>query len=209
MADQRQTLTIRYATSVDRERLTDFRICQFKTANEFLLLIPEMLSQQRGHIYIVEHEGEIVSTMQVEYCLSIETFQHLSGSLCLKNKPQENIFPLLYLSKAGTVKPLRNSGINSFLRLLTLRNAIQREEIKALTGIAFENAPRLHLLEKIGYRFTEISMSKDDYTMPLGKTYFLSLQRELFFQAIQKLEVETMELQQAFNIEIEVVKQTA
>lgn len=166
------TLTIRYATPADSERLTDFRISQFKTAKEFILLIPELLSRQSGHIYLVEQDGCIVSTMQVEKCISKDTFKYLSGSYFMYDEPNENLFPSFYLSKAGTIKDLRNSGINSYLRLLTLYSAIEDNSINSLTGVAFENAPRLNLLEKIGYDFIEIAMEKDDYTLPLGKTFF-------------------------------------
>jgi hypothetical protein len=59
-------LTIRFANEADNVKLTEFRVSQFKTAKEFELLNPALLSLQKGLIYIIEQDGIIISTMQVE-----------------------------------------------------------------------------------------------------------------------------------------------
>lgn len=200
MADKRQTLTIRYATSADSDRLTDFRISQFKTAKEFELAKPELLSKQSGFIFIVEEEGILVSTMQLNVVTHQDYFNNLSISgKQIADRLQSSHLPTIYLSKAATTKQLRNSGLNSYLRLISIKKAIS-SNINSLTGVAFEHAPRLHLLEKLGYKFSEIEMSSTDYVLPKGKSFFLLLEQKYFLMAKEKLEKEVIELEEQYII---------
>lgn len=200
MPTTKPTLTIRYATPADSDRLTDFRISQFKTAKEFELIIPELLSMQSGYIFLVEQNEFIVSTMQLNIVTNSDYFRRLSLSgEKIAEKITTSFLPSMYLSKAATIKELRNSGLNSYLRMLSLNNAILTK-INSLTGVAFENAPRLHLLEKLGYSFTEIEMASTDYVIPKGKSFFLQLASEFFFSATKILESEIAELKEQFTI---------
>jgi len=194
--DKRQTLIIRYATSADSDRLTDFRISQFKTAKEFELLSPNLLAQQRGHIFIAEQHQDIVSTMQVEFS-DFANFQNVCHA-SFDNDP--TLFDTLYLSKGATIKEHRNSGLNSLLRKYTLQAALKNPRVNTLTGVAYENAPRLHLLGRLGYIITETELLTKNFTKPLGKVLFLRLDRPNFLRAIDMLQEETQELREQFEI---------
>lgn len=190
-------IVIRLANSADSESLTNFRIQEFKTAKEFELLNPQLLSYQSGHIFIVESHKQIISTMQVEKCIS----QRIFGEKCSTNIPSGyNCFPTFYLSKGATSKQFRNLGLNSILRKITLEYAMDDETIKSLTGVAYENAPRLHLLQNLGYTFLEVDLNDKTYTRPNGKVFFLSLERESFKKAYNLLSREVEELSNQVRI---------
>lgn len=204
MATQRErsSLVIRMAEHQDNNSLFDFRVSQFSTAKQFKLVKPQMLSAITGYNYIVEHNDEIVATMQAERILEKRDFAHQSGTCFLTTEPAEDSFPTMYLSKAGTVSNFRSMGINSYMRLLILKEINRNTTIQSISGVGFENSPRLNLLRKLGYSFMEISISKDDYTRPMGKTYFMNLSRSSFAKAIRILERETSQLTQQFKIAV-------
>lgn len=199
MAQIKPTLTISFASIGDSDRLTEFRISQFKSAKEFELLDTTLLTKQRGNIFIIEKENEIISSMQIE---KSETRDNLI-SISNVNIPQQfNFLPTFYLSKGATLKEYRNTGLNSYLRLLTLKQALLDDKIQSLTGFAYENAPRLNLLKTIGYLFQPASFIDNSYTKPFGHLFFLSLDRAHFVNALELLEDEMKELQNEFTLKI-------
>ena len=197
MTDSKPKITIRYATPADSDRITEFRITQFKTAKEFELINPSLLALQRGHIYLIEQDDQIISTMQIETSTDKEHFQKISTAHI--PDPFDD-FDTAYLSKGATIKEYRNSGLNSYLRRLTLLNAINNASIESLTGFAYENAPRLNLLKDLGYEFIETKLLDQSFTIPKGKVFFLKLQRKNFSFAYEKLINETYNLDKQFEI---------
>ena len=194
------TIIIRQATIDDSDRLTYFRILEYKSSKEFELLNIAPLRQQYGFVYIAEYEGRIISTMQAEV---LGTKDELELK-CIEIIPTYFLdYPTVYLSKAATDEEFRTTGLNSYIRLLFLRMYVDNFNIQSFTGAAYENAPRLQLLSRLGYVFTEIlDRVKDDYIRPFGKVYFLSLCRNQFELAINTLEMDTSQLTQNFNIEV-------
>ncbi|MGL6128440.1 hypothetical protein [Chryseobacterium artocarpi] len=57
------TITIRQALLEDSQRLSEFRIAQFKTAKEFQIIDTKSLSEFKGQVMIAEVNNEIISTM--------------------------------------------------------------------------------------------------------------------------------------------------
>jgi hypothetical protein len=55
------TITIRQATTNDKDLLTGFRISQFKTAKEFEVNNFQDFSKQQGQNLIIENGKEIIS----------------------------------------------------------------------------------------------------------------------------------------------------
>ena len=198
--ERKSALTIRFANSADNDSLTNFRIAQFKSAREFELVDFTLLAEQRGAIYIVELNGEIISTMQYELFnhpskLCDSTHVHIADSF--------QDFNTLYLSKAGTLKEHRNMGLNSYLRLLILQTAIDSSSINSLTGVAYENAPRLQLLKRIGYEFINATLVDLKYIIPNGKVFLLNLRKEKFAKAHMILTNEIKEMSETFKIIVE------
>jgi len=180
-------LTVRVATPADADAVAAFRIQQYKTAAEFEILDLEALAKQRGRVLIAEARGEIVSTMQIEVVESLEDFMALD--LDITEEIGFNAFPTLYLSKGATARQYRNTGLNSLLRLEALRYGMQ-QGVRSLSGIAYDNAPRLHLLARLGYSITVIPHRDVTYSRPKGDMLFLSLPEHQFQAAMSMLEVE-------------------
>ncbi len=197
---QRETLIIRYATHDDYKKLAEFRIEQFLSANEFTVKSPEKLANVAGEVLIAENNKGIISTMQFEPMPSHAFFKEYSNANFL-SEPRTDIYPSFYLSKAGTTKEYRNTGINSILRIIIIQKALANNSILSLTGCGYENGPRLNLLKKLGYDFSEIKLSETAYTIPKGKFFFLCLERNQFQTAIELLDEETTQLKESFSLE--------
>ncbi|MFI5140624.1 MAG: hypothetical protein ACHQIM_22595, partial [Sphingobacteriales bacterium] len=167
----KRNIIVRYVTPADADAIIEFRIRQFKTAREFEILYFLALSKQRGRILIAEIDSVIVSTMQIEIVKNLSDFKSIDGDV-----PDDiafNAYPTLYLSKAATEKSLRNTGLNSLLRIVSLENALDHAEICSLSGTAYENAPRLHLLERLGYNIRIIKQADFNYSRTTGNMFFL------------------------------------
>lgn len=194
-------LTIRYATIDDAENVANFRIEQYKSAKEFKICDLSALSQQRGKIYIAELDNNIISTMQIEVIETIQDAIKLTHTIVPNNFSR---FNTLYLSKAATLKEYHNIGLNSYLRLLSIEHALTKENVNSLIGVAYENAPRLNLLKKLGYEFTEVQLLNNEYTNPYGKVYLLSLDKFNFKSAHKLLQEELQELEGNFTINVQI-----
>ena len=193
----KQTITIRQATLQDTEKVTQFRIDQFRTAKEFELLSIDPLSQMKGQVLIAEFENEIISTMQFQ---KISNHEELVANETEYIPDTFDYFETFYLSKGGTKREFRNTGINSYLRKIILEIAIDNSAINSLTGTAYENAPRINTLKRIGYNITDTYTVKTDYIKATEKPLFLSLERQNFLTAIEFLETESVELKNNYNI---------
>jgi hypothetical protein len=190
-------LNVRFTTPYDYKQLLDFRTAQFESAKEFDLINPSLLSTQTGQILIIEINNKIVATMQ--YDLGINKHQLNSQTSARIPSLTHKVLPCYTLTKAATAQEFRKIGLNSYLRLLIIKKA-KMLELNALVGTSFENSPRLNLLKEIGYDFYEVTQKDKTYIKSKGKVYFLVLPKEKFNFAIEKLELETLELIQQYNI---------
>ena len=197
----KRNLIIRFANPSDINSVTHFRMIQLGTAKEFKLLKPELLANQNGNVFIVEVDGVLISTLQVEPINSVDDFNSKSGTMFIKPVKQ-SLFPGLYLSKAGTSESYRNLGINSLLRSLVISRAIKNQCINSLTAIGYESAPRLNLLKRIGYNFAKVKIPENGYTLPLKQPLFLFLPRRLFEYSNKKISQEISGIRDLFNLEI-------
>jgi len=201
---KQNNIVLRYATEQDISKLTAFRISQFKHSEQFILVVPDMLSKIRGKVMIAEFNHTIVSTMQFETCHSAEEFEHISGAVLPTSLlDQQEKYPSYYLSKAATHKSFRKKGLNGLMRLRIIELALKSHNIQSLTGVAFDNAPRLKTLLDLGYDFFEIEISEDDYTQALEKTFFLHLPSQSFKTAAKHLESQLQNLSSSINIELQ------
>ena len=188
-------LNIRIANMNDHERVANFRIEQYKTAKEFKIVDIDALTRQRGKVLLIELDGNIVSTMQMEIVENRESFNIIETAFI----PADFFaYPTTYLSKAATLREFRNVGLNSLLRKLVIEDALEMEDILSITGTAYENAPRIHLLTKLGYDIVEIPPDVN-YAKPIGKELFLCLKRDKCQLALQLLNAEIEELEDHFD----------
>lgn len=203
MINPRPVITIRYATPADNERLTQFRIDQFKTSKQFKLKNPAFLAQQRGHVYIIIKEGDIISTMQVERLSDMSSFKKICRADITLDPSEFNTF---YISKIATTEEYREKGLNSYLRKLVIEKAIVDPKIKSITGLVHENSPRFNLIKRIGYETIEVQLTDLNFSTPEGKVFFIKLHRQNFNSALKELELsdEITKLEEDFEIIIEI-----
>ena len=196
----KSVITIRYATIDDAENVASFRIEQFKSAKEFQIIDLNAVGKQRGKIFIAEIDEEIISTIQMEVINDGVVFEKIATCLIPENFKS---YKTIYLSKGACAKEYRNIGLNSFLRMLILQDAIKNENILSLSGTAYSDAPRINLLKKLGYKLVEIPPNLN-YAIPLGKELFLCLKREKFNTAYKLLQDETQELESNYTINVQI-----
>jgi hypothetical protein len=196
-------LLIRLATPSDYKNLSNFRIKQFQNNEKNFIKDSALLSRQRGSVLVIENikTKEIISTMQVECIKSADQFIDIYSS-SYKIDPDSKLFPSIYLSRVATVRPLRKSGFNSYLRLLVLKMAQKRIEISTLTGIVFEGDSRVPLLHEIGYQSYFIEPEKNTYFSSSRKVLFAWLERKEFNKAAVLLESKIGSLKKDFSINI-------
>ena len=194
-------ITIRYATIDDVENVANFRIEQFKSAKEFEIVSTELISELKGQVIIAELDNVIISTMQ---------FQTLANREELVKCETAYIpdifdgFQTCYLSKGATSKEFRNTGINSYLRMIILNYAVQNNRINSMTGTAYKSAPRMNVLKRIGYKIIETYDIIQNYFISKDTLLFLWLERDDFNSACKLLQEELQELESNYSINIQI-----
>jgi hypothetical protein len=200
------TITIRQATSDDIEKVTQFRIDQFKTAKEFEVVSTELFSVMKGQVLIAELDNEIISTMQFQTLSNRQELVRAETSYIPDNFDG---FETFYLSKGATSREFRNTGINSYLRMVILKYAVVDNKINSLTGTAYNNAPRMNVLKRIGYNMIETYNIVHDYLKAKDNPQFIWLDRVKFANAVDLLEVEIEELKSNYEIINEIVSKNS
>lgn len=192
----KREIVVRFARNEDRDAIADFRISQYKSARQFELIDESLLRQQSGNIYLIEHEGNIVSTVQANICLNFEQLDDQTTAILDTNL---DIFPCMNITKVATEQSFRNTGLNSYLRLQFIKKA-REDNIKAISGTSYENSPRLNLLKELGYKFCSVGEKQQNYIKPKGKVFFFYLDSSFFESAIKILEVRTKPIHDQFDI---------
>lgn len=196
-------LAVRFARPDDIEKLGHIKARQFKNCKEFTLKDEGLLIKQSGIVYIIEepNSGKIIATMQVELFESLNTFLGFySNYYNYRVIPTPNLFPSFYLSKAATEDGYRKIGLNSYLRLLIINLAIAHPEVRSLTGVVYEEASRVKLMKKIGYKSLPITTKDENYVRPSVNQYFMCLDKSHFYSAKNYLEEEILDLKNRFKI---------
>jgi hypothetical protein len=189
---------IRNATSADLAEVSELRKLQYAAAPEFQVKDQSAVAEQRGSVLLVLHGDEILSTMQVEGAADRPFLERLDRSAI---GTSFSAFPTFLLSRAATHVSWRRHGLNSLLRLAVLRRAVAEERIQSLTGMAYVGAPRLHLLERLGYSVEVVPQPDASYIQPVTQRILLCLERDRFIQALDRLNTELAPLFQEFEVE--------
>jgi hypothetical protein len=200
------SIVIKTATAEDNAEIALFRTRQFSESSQFLLRNAALLNESRGETIIARKESEegssIISSMQVEYFGNIEALIEIYKPY-YKLEGIPSCCPLIHVSKAATNNDCRAMGLNSYLRLLLLKEiALPAEQVAAVTGIVYENGPRVALMRRLGYRSKVIRCSPSFYLVPLSTSIFMWLDRKDFGNAITILEQETKDLLTNYSISI-------
>lgn len=199
----RNELTVRMSTREDAPELNIFRIKQFSDSKEFELRSSDLLNNNHGDTLVAEmcinEKKRIVSAMQLELFKNKNEFLvNYNPYYDFKELPL--CYPSIYISKVATETSLRKIGLNSYLRLLTIKEIAINVGIKSLTGIVFEGASRVRLMKELGYKNIMIQQKPTGYLKPKVSCYFMWLEHKNFSDAIAILEKEVLELQTLYII---------
>ena len=96
-------------------------------------------------------------------------------------------FPAINIGKSVTKTEFQNTGINSIMRLQVF-NILLYSKFQAITGIVYDNAPRVQTMRQLGYEFHEIQKKKGTNLEIFEKRYLVYLSKEKLNHAIVLLE---------------------
>ena len=139
----------------------------FLQAPEFLVLTPRTYQwvevDQRGCVLAVwDNQGAPLATL----CGAVATTRADAEDRFESILPIDvSHFPALLLSRAATRVDHRSRGLNSLLRYYFLQMA-RCQELKSTLSIVFEGAPRLRMLERLGYDLIRILSINSTYVSP-------------------------------------------
>jgi hypothetical protein len=102
----------------------------------------------------VFHDENLVSTMRLEWVFSgPELYSRLASQEIL---PFSLVWPIAFLTKAGTRNEVKAAGLNSLLRYLALKIALTWKA-RYLVGTMVEGSPRIFTMKEMGYEFIKNS----------------------------------------------------
>jgi hypothetical protein len=139
----------------------------FLQAPEFFVLTPRTYewgeNDQRGCVLAVwDNQGAPLATL----CGAVATTRADAEDRfeCILPFPVSR-FPALLLSRAATRVDHRSRGLNTLLRYYFLQMA-RRQELRSILSLVFEGAPRIRMLERLGYDLIRIPSINSTYVSP-------------------------------------------
>jgi hypothetical protein len=183
---------IREASRGDAAAITDLRIAAYYNAPEFSVVDADTLCWDKKDedsivLAVWSRDGQVLSTTRAEVypdqCAAEEAMEcSVEGSVVE--------FPVLLLGKGATRQGYGRHGLHSALRFHLLQAADQTE-VRTVLGIVYSDAPRVHLMERIGYRFVEPERIWYTDLSPRRPTLVGILNRERLKLAYEHLRAET------------------
>lgn len=192
-------ITIRLSTSTDDEAIGDFRVEQYKTANEFQMMDFLPIRKIEGDNIIVEVDNKIISTMQFKIANTLEEIYILNHYNLPGLSSEKVLLPSLFLNRGATSYEYRKFGLNSLLRKVVLQKYLN-SNIQSFSGVVYEGASRTNIVKRIGYNFFELEGENDPNFKTVVKTFYIQLQRNKFSSAISLLEEDLKEIYTNFKI---------
>lgn len=197
MTNNKPTITVRYAVPADQERINQFCFSQFLSSKEYEVKNFSKLSVNKGMILIAEMNNTIISTIQAEIFTSYKQFT--KETFCtLPDEPLK--YMTLHISKSATVESFRNSGLEYYLRQQLLKAAMECGSIKTISAIDCEFSSGINEMRNIGCSLKEAKIKPGFPLKPLGKVFIISLERSNFEKALDKLNKNTCELVEKFEL---------
>jgi GNAT superfamily N-acetyltransferase len=146
---------IRIASAKDKKEVTALRTREFDRSKNFKLLKPELLHWNHtddAHtvLGIWNEHLEIIATLRLIRVANLqEAAKRLEADI-----PIAIHFPCLIFNSAATRQDYHRQGFNQLLRYHSIRAALAHH-LQHLISPVYLNAPRLALMEKLGYTFHE------------------------------------------------------
>lgn len=179
---------IRIASAKDKKEVTALRTREFDRSKNFKLLKPGLLHWNHtddAHTVLGiwnEHQ-EIIATLRLIRVANLqEAVKRLEADI-----PIAIHFPCLIFNSAATRQDYHRQGLNQLLRYYSIR-AAQTHHIQHLISPVYLNAPRLALMEKLGYTFHEPPHTWQTKLAPYSPRILAVLEKNRFAPARDILE---------------------
>ncbi len=147
-------------TLLNRSHSTDYEKHNFEcfnTPNSPFWIRPELLqwssSDELSFIIGIYEQGELVGAAKWEM---IHSEQHLLTKLVgitKQNLPSNLKYPVIYTAQSSSLPKVRNKGLNTKLRKVSLKMA-QLAGIPTSCTTLIQGSPRIRTLENLGYLFS-------------------------------------------------------
>lgn len=176
---------IRLAHSQDAPRISTLRTTEFNRTKDFKVLKPEKLLwndlDDAGNVLGVwEDEHTLVATLRL---VGVHNAQQASAAIEAQ-LPVQVDFPGLVFSAAATRQPFRRRGFNQLLRYYGIKAALEMGG-KSLLSPVYQNAPRIRLMEQLGYTPYILTDSWQDKLAPNSPRMVCILTEKRFSTALE------------------------
>lgn len=179
---------IRIVSARDKKQITSLRINEFARSRNFRLLKPELLhwndiDDAHTVLGVWNEHREVIATLRLIRVSNIEeTTLRLEADI-----PFEVEFPCLIFNSAATRQDHHRQGFNQLLRYYSIC-AARTSGIRQLVSPVYLNAPRLALMENLGYTFHEPARSWQIKLAPYSPRILAVLAHDRFSTAIDLLQ---------------------
>lgn len=179
-------MIIRHCTKQDAAEIFQLRTHCYQKAVEFQLVEPQALDwcdTDEGAVIGAWDNAALISTLKGTVITTAESARRI-GEIGWTGTRWD--FPTLLLGKAATRQGLQTKGLHSVLRLLFLEAAAALE-LSSVSGIVFEHAPRVRLMQELGYELAPVSEFWFTDLSPRTTTLLAVLRPENYAHAIDRL----------------------
>lgn len=179
---------IRIATLTDKNEVTALRIQEFDRSRNFKLLKPQLLQwndidDTHTVLGVWNEHREVIATLRLIRVMDLqEAVMRLEADI-----PVEIGFPCLIFNSAATRQDHHRKGFNQLLRYYSIQ-AAQAHDIQHLISPVYLNAPRLALMEKLGYTFHDPPHTWQTKLAPYSQRVLAIMERPSFASALAYLE---------------------
>jgi hypothetical protein len=185
---------IRVACAEDAAAITELRLAAYGAAREFSLVEAETIRWGRKDMENIvlgawAQDGQLLSTTRGDALPDFDAAEDAMECSLVGCRVE---FPALLLGKGATRKGYERHGLHSALRLHFLQAAMATK-IRTVLGIVYADAPRVNLMSRIGYEFTESTRFWYTDLSPHRPTLIGILARERLPSACEYLKAEVSE----------------
>jgi hypothetical protein len=192
---QAKPFRITVLNSSSAQALTDLRIRCFRQSPSFSFFDEAALQwttvdESSVVLGVFTALNELVSTVRIAIRPdrdAVESFLAYST----ENVPDR--FPAMIAGRAATDRRFTKLGIAAVMRRVILKNA-QRLQVASLTGVVYEDAPRVRSMLSHGYEFFDSPKNWDAEATITAKPIIISMPFSAFTNAMNLIEAESSKI---------------
>jgi hypothetical protein len=179
---------IRMAIARDQKEITALRLQEFGRSRNFKVLKPEQLQwndidDTHTVLGVWNEHREVIATLRLVRVSNMEeAVTRLEADI-----PVKIGFPCLIFNSAATRQDHHRQGFNQLLRYYSIQAALTHD-IRHLISPVYLNAPRLALMEQLGYTFHEPPRTWQTKLAPYSQRILAVMERSSFASALNYLE---------------------